>query len=402
MVNKGIMVEFLWLLICLSMLTDRACGYGTDPCSDYKRLRQADRGAGYRKLTMKSDARKNWKESWYRFMDKAGDEMASLDGGGKGCLKSPSCGAKFPGYLMKKHPDNLQPGMSVQATVCFSKGKTCCAKTQQITIMKCKDFFIYKLPRSCLKRGRYCGNGVEENPVCDKKKLLLGLTKDYAAKSCKEIKQKRRETESGVYWIKPDGTDPTEIYCDMETDGGGWNLVYSYTFTNFRYFRSGTNSITPRPNWRVTPHYANIPISTEAPKSETDFNALDFNLWKTLGHEFMVKSNINHHIACREETGSLVEFKEGSLNCRILKNIANKCLNYVPDQLILHSAGNPGSSTLGPDLIRSKSTSFLKEYYYFEASTRTGNWPTHDPCGTNSLNHLKDVPRPRGNIYVRG
>ena len=68
-----------------------------------------------------------------------------------------------------------------------------------------------------------------------------------------------------------------------------------------RSFRSGSNSLTPRPNWPVSDQYANIPISTEAPKSETDPNALDFKIWKKLGHEFMVKSNINHHIACKWE-----------------------------------------------------------------------------------------------------
>lgn len=92
--------------------------------------------------------------SWTNFLRGAG---------GKGCLTSPACGAKYPGYLMKTHPDNLKPGKSVQATLCFSNGKTCCAKTQQIEITKCKDFFIYKLPRACLKRARYCGNGGKVN-----------------------------------------------------------------------------------------------------------------------------------------------------------------------------------------------------------------------------------------------
>ena len=128
---------------------------------------------------------------------------------------------------------------------------------------------------------------------------------------------------------------------------------------------------------------------------------MDFNLWKKLGHDFMVKSNINHWIACKEDSGSLVDYKPGMLRCRIIKNVATKCHNYVPDRLIVNTAGNPAGSTLGPDLVRSQSHTRLKEYYYFESNTRTRNWPTHDPCGTNGLNHLTYVNGPRGNIYIR-
>ena len=53
-------------------------GYGDHPCSDYKKLSEADRAATYQKLTRKSDSRRSWKEHWYRFVGKAGDKIASM------------------------------------------------------------------------------------------------------------------------------------------------------------------------------------------------------------------------------------------------------------------------------------------------------------------------------------
>ncbi|CAG2164813.1 unnamed protein product [Oppiella nova] len=49
------------------------------------------------------------------------------------------------------------------------------------------------------------------------------------AKDCKEIQDKQSlKNLSGVYRIKPTGAEePIFVFCDMDTDGGGWTLIQS-------------------------------------------------------------------------------------------------------------------------------------------------------------------------------
>ena len=54
----------------------------------------------------------------------------------------------------------------------------------------------------------------------------LGKGAECAAESCLEI-SRAGETESGTYWIDPEGDgDAFEVLCDMETDGGGWTRFW--------------------------------------------------------------------------------------------------------------------------------------------------------------------------------
>ena len=214
-----------------------------------------------------------------------------------------------------------------------------------------------------------------------------GTNKESPALNCKDLKQKAPSRVSGVYWIDPDGGshgNAFKAYCDQQTDGGGWTLVWSYTFTAYSSFTSSANAVTPRPSWSASS--ANTRVSTTVPQSETDYEAMNFALWRTIGKEFLIKSNINNWIACTEGTGSIVQEKAGSITCKLVKQVSKLCAGVVPKSLWLFS--------YGPYL---KSSSF---YYYFDGNTY-GDWPTHDPCGQNQENQLKGVANPHGNIFLR-
>jgi len=72
------------------------------------------------------------------------------------------------------------------------------------------------------------------------KTALNGSTSELAAPSAQYIKNLTGTTTNGLYWIKP-GTNPTafQVYCDMNTDGGGWMLIARSHPTTINY--GGTN-----------------------------------------------------------------------------------------------------------------------------------------------------------------
>ena len=176
----------------------------------------------------------------------------------------------------------------------------------------------------------------------------------------------------------------------METVGGGWTLVWSYTFLNYNHFTSKSNAITPRPNWKVDAN-VDVPISTTPPLNETDYNAINFSLWKQLGRQVLIKSNINNWLVCHPGSGSLVDWQEGDVSCRIVKHVTDTCKDKLAPGKFSPSKG------YGPMFYTS--TYFGGTYYYFDGYT-SENWPTHDPCGLNHGNQERNVVNPHGNIFI--
>ena len=106
--------------------------------------------------------------------------------------------------------------------------------------------------------------------------------------------------------------------------------------------------------------------------------------------ELFIKSNINNWIISSPKKGSLVEWRSGSVNCKIAKCITEKCPNDAPP----HFFQTRLQPSYGPSFRGGRL------YYYFDGCKQT-HWPTHDSCGTNGDNGLKNVQNPHGNIFIR-
>jgi hypothetical protein len=214
------------------------------------------------------------------------------------------------------------------------------------------------------------------------------------AQSCFEIKTLNNQSMSGVYLIQLNISDeansnitlPLEVYCDMDTYGGGWTLVYSYTFTNYDDFFDYSNAITPRPTWSSST--ADVEISTDAPLNETAFGAMNYELWLNIGEEFLIKSNINDWIICQPNGGSLVRGIDGDLSCINIKNVATACEGVQPYRITW-------GSSCGPRIYASTT------FYRFDGSKQSC-YPSHDPCDSGpTQNHKRNVPNPGGKIFLR-
>ena len=115
-------------------------------CSSYAWFKEADRNEKY---TSGGNLMDSGLSGWYRFGDQAGIKMAAS------CLPKNRCGTQAAGWMNGVHP-TVSDG-NVTRKVCYSYSNNCCSWSNNIEVLNCGYFYIYKLisPGSQL---RYCGS----------------------------------------------------------------------------------------------------------------------------------------------------------------------------------------------------------------------------------------------------
>jgi hypothetical protein len=86
---------------------------------------------------------------WYRFGGGAGTKLPTS------CTSHHRCQGDYTGWMNGAHP-TIADGM-VKRKVCFSHEGNCCHWTNDIEVVNCGGYYVYKLgpPSKC--RARYCG-----------------------------------------------------------------------------------------------------------------------------------------------------------------------------------------------------------------------------------------------------
>lgn len=83
--------------------------------------------------------------------------------------------------------------------------------------------------------------------------FLLNTPKD-----CQEILEYGQSTGSGLYWVDSDGTGANgsyQVYCDMNSDGGGWTLVFNQN-TASGFFANAADALSKNTATPTANHYS--------------------------------------------------------------------------------------------------------------------------------------------------
>ena len=188
---------------------------------------------------------------------------------------------------------------------------------------------------------------------------------------------------SGFVQVDIDGDGPLPagaVWCDQETDGGGWALAWRYGFTAAEAFGEGRNAVTNAPAWGASV------VAGEAPILDTGVKgALPFAAWRWLGREVRLKSALMSELSCLPGGGSVADHASGSVRCRVLAP-GGACPTVVPSSFV----ARPDGPTLEGAGV----------FVRWDADPAQGV-PVHDGCGRGGTQVSADDASLGGELWLR-
>jgi len=199
-------------------------------------------------------------------------------------------------------------------------------------------------------------------------KIIVQRQINENLKSCAELKLEYNNLKSGIYTINPLGKEKIKVYCDMETDGGGWTLVMNLDTSDGHYMDWTRGWISP------------YNIGTPSNPFNSDYQNKD--LWNNLKtNGIMIKNHEQGFVNATKVYKFKPEYKEKTLSY-LFNNVQRQ--EVTNPSYIYKKSTNVSTDYLSKDVIMSKPGALAFNWTYSNNAVRITNTGTRlSPSGVN-------------------